>query len=93
MIKYTIHFLNPENKYSISLEFSEKDLPFKPDKPTQILEIENTYFILKGNLGGEYYYERAEGEMIGISQKEIDDEWYMILDWDYITLTKDSWDE
>lgn len=32
MIKYKIHFINPENNYSITKEFTEKDLPFKPDK-------------------------------------------------------------
>lgn len=92
--KYKIHFLNPENNHSISKEFTDKDLPFKPDKPTPILEIENTYFLLKShNDKNEYFYERVEGEQVCISQEEIDTEWYMVLDWDYFTLTPDPYDE
>lgn len=94
MDTYKIHFKNPENNYSISKEFTEKNLPFKPETPIPILELENTYFLLKShNNKNEYFYERVEGEQVGITQEEIDKEWYMILDWNYFTLTPDPYDE
>lgn len=93
MTKYKIHFLNPDNNYSICLGFTDKDLPFKPDKPSEVLEVENTYFLYRYTNRNEYFYKRVEGEQVCITQEEIDNEWYMVLDWDYITLTPDPYDE
>ena len=92
-LKYKIHFLNPENNHSLFLDFTDKDLPFKPDKPTLILVIENTYFLFRYQNRKEYFYERVEGEQVGITQEDIDNEWYMLLDWNYIITTPDPYDE
>ena len=93
MTKYKIHFLNSENNYTIVKEFTDKNLPFKPNKPSNILEVENTYFLYRYTNNDDYFYKKVEGELVSISQEEIDKEWYMILNWDYITLTGDVYDE